>query len=118
MSKSENSAAADVWAVDAATALRGLDEADAALVARTEAWAAINTGSYELGGLNLMRAALADAFAALPGEVSLQKLAPSRRIRADGEVAAVEHTDAIRTRVRPDAPVQIALTERLMGAPV
>jgi glutamate carboxypeptidase len=110
MSKSENSAAAEVWAVDAAAALRGLDEAGAALVARTEAWAAINSGSYELCGLNLMRAALANAFAALPGEVSLQKLAPTQRIRADGEVAEVEHTDAIRTRVRPDAPVQIALT--------
>lgn len=98
------------WAADAAPLLQSLDEAQAAIVARTEMWAAVNSGSYEAAGLARMRALLADAFAALPGEVRLQDLAPSQRVRADGEVAQIEHGAAVRIRVRAEAPIQIALT--------
>ncbi|HRP10142.1 MAG TPA: hydrolase [Terricaulis sp.] len=98
------------WAADAAPVLESLDHAGAALVARTEAWAAINSGSYEAEGLARMRAVLADAFAALPGALSVEALAPSQRIRADGEVAHIEHGAALRLRVRPEAPIQVALT--------
>ncbi len=111
MSQSSDGARAElVWAADAAPLLQLLDEGAAASVVRTEAWAAINSGSYETQGLARMRALLVDAFAALPGEVSLVPLAPSQRVRADGEAVAIEHGAAIRVRVRPNAPVQVALT--------
>ncbi|HRK65869.1 MAG TPA: hydrolase, partial [Terricaulis sp.] len=111
MSQSSDGAqAGTVWAADAAPLLHLLDEAGAAIVARTEAWAAINSGSYEREGLAKMRALLADAFAALPGEVSIVPLAPSARVRADGETTAIEHGAAIRVRVRPEAEIQVALT--------
>ena len=111
MSQSSDGARAEVvWAADAAPLLQLLDEGAAASVVRTEGWAAINSGSYETQGLARMRALLADAFAVLPGEVSLVPLAPSQRVRADGEAVAIEHGAALRVRVRPDAPVQVALT--------
>ena len=35
---------------------------------------------------------------------------PSQRIKPDGEAAEIQHGASIRLRVRPDAPIQIALT--------
>ncbi len=90
--------------------LERLDAEGEALVARTEAWSAINSGSFELTGLKLMRAPLLDAVAALPGEVEAVELQPSERVRPDGEIIAIEHGASIRVRVRPDAPIQVALT--------
>lgn len=80
------------------------------MAARAQAWSALNSGSYEVAGLARMRDVLADAFASLPGELTAEPLAPSQRVRADGEVIDVEHGAAIRLRVRPQAPVRIALT--------
>ncbi len=90
--------------------LERLDAEGEALVARTEAWSAINSGSFELTGLKLMRAPLLDAAAALPGDLAEVQLEPSERVRPDGEVIAIEHGASIRIRVRPEAPVQVALT--------
>jgi glutamate carboxypeptidase len=81
-----------------------------AMVARTEAWSAINSGSHELAGLQRMRNLLADAFALLPGALTIEPLPPSQRVRADGEVIDVEHAPSIRVTVRPDAPIKVALT--------
>ena len=55
------------------------------MLARTEVWSAINSGSYELPGLAAMRSALADAFACLPGTLEVAPLQPTQRVRADGE---------------------------------
>ncbi|MBC7770543.1 MAG: hydrolase [Phycisphaerales bacterium] len=90
--------------------LERLDAEGEALAARTEAWSAINSGSFELAGLKLMRAPLLDAASALPGEVTEVELQPSQRVRPDGEVIDIEHGVSIRVRVRPEAPVQVALT--------
>jgi glutamate carboxypeptidase len=98
------------WGAGLEPLLERLDGETDTLVARTEAWSAINSGSYELAGLERMRAALLDAAAALPGEVALVPLAPSKRVRPDGELMDVEHGAAIRVRVRPEAPIQVALT--------
>lgn len=98
------------WTANIASSLARLDEAGAAMVARTEAWSAINSGSFELAGLTQMRTLLANAFAVLPGELTLTPLAPTQRIKSDGEQESVEHGAAIRVRVRPHAPIQIALT--------
>lgn len=87
-----------------------IDAQAATLHARTEAWSRINSGSLETEGLAAMASLLADAFAVLPGEVARLPLAPSERVRADGVIESRTHGDAIRVRVRPEAPVQVALT--------
>lgn len=109
MSASEAPASA-AWAANTAASLEALAAASDAIVARTEGWSAINSGSYERAGLERMRAVLADAFAALPGDVSLAPLASTQRITARGDITEVEHGAAVRVRVRPSAPLQIALT--------
>lgn len=98
------------WTAEAASSLARLDEAGATIVARTETWSAINSGSLEQTGLSHMRTALANAFAVLPGAVTLAPLAPTQRIRPNGEAESVEHGAALRVRVRPEAPIQVALT--------
>jgi glutamate carboxypeptidase len=90
--------------------LERLDGEGEAMVRRTEAWSVVNSGSYELTGLERMRALLMDAAAALPGDTDLVPLAPSKRVRADGDVVDIEHGASIRVRVRPEAPIQVALT--------
>jgi len=98
------------WGDGVEPILADLDAAAGAMIARTEAWSAMNSGSFELAGLELMRAPLAEALAVLPGAVETAPLAPSQRIRADGETVAIEHGASLRVQVRPDAPIQVALT--------
>jgi glutamate carboxypeptidase len=98
------------WGDDVAPLLDTLDAAAEAMVARTEVWSTINSGSFELAGLERMRAPLLDACAALPGNLEVVPLQPSQRIKPDGEIAEIQHGASIRLRVRPDAPIQIALT--------
>ncbi len=111
MAVEENmSPARSEWGAGAEPLLHLLDAEGEAMAARAVAWSAVNSGSYELAGLERMRALLADAFAALPGDIRSVPLSPSHRVRPDGELADVEHSAAIRVRVRPEAPIQIALT--------
>ena len=53
---------------------------------------------------------LADAFAALPGDVDLKQPAPAERVRSDGVVEIVEHGRHLVLTVRPDAPTQLLFT--------
>jgi glutamate carboxypeptidase len=94
----------------ASHAFEALDAAAPAMIARTESWSGINSGSLELAGLDRMAGVIADAFAILPGAVERVPLGPTERVRADGFIEPRAHADAIRIRVRPDAPTQIALT--------
>ncbi len=80
------------------------------LIAQTIRWCAINSGSRNLAGLEAQRAALTPVMAALPGELESVALAPSIEITAEGREQALPHTDSLRLTVRPDAPLQIALT--------
>jgi len=107
---SSKAAARSEWSAGLEPLLERLDAEGEAMVARTERWSAVNSGSFELAGLERMRALLLDAFAALPGEIAELALAPSQRVRADGALADIEHGASIRIRVRPDAPIQVALT--------
>ena len=52
----------------------GIDQA--AMLAQTERWSAINSGTRNLAGLARQAGDLADAFAALPGEVTLREPGP------------------------------------------
>ncbi len=102
--------AASQWGAGVEPLLERLAAEGDALVRQTEGWAAINSGSHELAGLAAMRPPLLDAMAALPGKTEEVVLAPSKRVRPDGEVIDVEHGASLRVRVRPDAPIQVALT--------
>ncbi len=102
--------ARSVWGAGVDPLLEMLDHAGEAMVTRTEAWSAINSGSLELAGLARMRPLLADAVSALPGAVEEVALSSSQRVRPDGEITEIEHGASVRLRVRPEAPIQIALT--------
>jgi len=90
--------------------LGAIDDQHQALIDRAIAWCAINSGSRHLAGLERQREALAPAMAALPGALERLPLAPSVEIAADGKESAQPHPDALQLTVRPDAPIQIALT--------
>jgi glutamate carboxypeptidase len=110
MSTRSEAAARPAWSAGLEPLLDSLDGEAEAMTARTEAWSAVNSGSYELAGLARMRALLLDAFAVLPGAIEEIALAPSQRVRPDGALADIEHGASIRVRVRPDAQIQVALT--------
>ncbi len=102
--------ARSTWGADVDPILEALDHAGEAMVVRTETWSAINSGSLELAGLARMRALILDACAALPGHVEEAALLASQRMRPDGELIEIEHGASVRLRVRPEAPIQVALT--------
>ncbi len=74
------------------------------------AWSAINSGSRNLAGLDAMAKLLADAFAALPGELDFEAPAPVKAVDAAGRVVNLEHGKHLHFTVRPDAPLQLLFT--------
>jgi glutamate carboxypeptidase len=74
------------------------------------AWAAVNSGSRNLAGLERMAELLADAFAALPGVLRLDNAAPVETIDAAGRTKQIKHGRHLHLTVRPTAPVQLLLT--------
>jgi glutamate carboxypeptidase len=83
---------------------------NAPILARTEAWVAINSGTRNLAGLARMADSLAGAFSGLPGDLSLVDPAPVETVRADGRVESLDHGRHLHLKVRPEAAVQILLT--------
>ncbi len=92
----------------ATTALPAIDAA--AMLAQVQAWSAINTGTANLPGLAAQAAALAEAFAALPGRVELVDPATVTAIAADGSAFDKPHGRHLVVRVRPEANRRILLT--------
>jgi glutamate carboxypeptidase len=82
----------------------------AAMLAQVQAWSAVNTGTANLAGLASQAAMLAEAFAALPGEVALVDPAPVTAIAADGSAYEKPHGQHLVMRVRPQANRRILLT--------
>ena len=80
------------------------------LLDQVEAWAAINSGSRNLAGLGTVAGMLADAFAALPGEIALAAPTPVDAIDAGGFSRPLDHGQNLHLRVRPEAPLQLLLT--------
>lgn len=94
-----------------ATELTLLGAVDAKpMLAQVQAWSSINTGTGNLTGLAEQAAMLADAFAALPGEVTLEAPTPVSAVAADGREVAVEHGQHLILRVRPEAERRFLLT--------
>ncbi len=82
----------------------------APILARTLDWAALNSGTRNLAGLASMADRLADAFAVLPGELSLVAPEPVERIGALGEADPLIHGAHLLLRVRPQADRRVLLT--------
>ncbi|MGE5562185.1 MAG: hydrolase [Bacillota bacterium] len=74
------------------------------------AWAAVNSGSRNLAGLERMADLLTDAFAALPGVLRLEQPEPVETVDAAGKSVKLKHGRHLRLTVRPTAPVQLLLT--------
>ncbi|WP_442678728.1 hydrolase [Sphingomonas sp. ASY06-1R] len=87
---------------------RVAEQANASVV-RAIDWCSLNSGSRNLAGLAEMAEPLVSTMAQL-GDVERLPLADTQDVAADGAVRTVANADALRLRVRPHAPVQIALT--------
>src|SRR6185369_12042378 len=74
------------------------------------AWAAVNSGSRNLPGLEQVAGLLADAFSTLPGEMGFEDPSPVEAVDTAGRTGNVEHGKHLHVSVRPDAPVQLLFT--------
>ena len=90
------------------TMIDGIDAP--AMLEQVQGWSAINTGTGNLDGLATYADMLADAFAALPGEVELVEPAPVTAIAADGTEYDKPHGRHLVLRVRAGANRRIVLT--------
>ncbi len=73
-------------------------------------WAAINSGSRNLDGLDEVARRLAESFAPLPGPLDLREPSPVEAMAADGSLSPIAHGANLHVRVRPEAPVQLLFT--------
>ena len=88
-----------------------LDTIDADTMLReVQQWAAINTGTANIGGLEKMAGILADAFSALPGDVELVDPDTVTAISAEGREFEKPHGQHMVLRVRPQAQRRFVLT--------
>ena len=88
-----------------------LDTIDADTMLReVQDWAAINTGTANIEGLDRMAGILADAFSVLPGDVELIDPATVTAISAEGREFEKPHGRHMVLRVRPDAERRFVLT--------
>ncbi|MCW1427572.1 hydrolase [Novosphingobium sp. JCM 18896] len=81
-----------------------------AIADRVLAWTAINSGTANLAGLAETAALLADAFAVLPGALTLEEPQPVETVTAAGKLAPVAHGRHLVLRVRPEAERRVLLT--------
>lgn len=82
----------------------------APMLGQVQVWSALNTGTGNLAGLAEQTRLLADAFAALPGDVRLEEPAPVTAVAADGSETAVEYGKHLVLSVRPEAQRRFLLT--------
>jgi len=73
-------------------------------------WARVNSGSRNLDGLARMASLLADAYAALPGALTLADPAPVEAMDPDGSLRPLAQGRNLHLRVRAQAPVQLLFT--------
>jgi glutamate carboxypeptidase len=81
-----------------------------AMRAQTERWSAINSGTGNLGGLTRQVGELAEAFAALRGEVELRDPAAVTAVDAAGREIELGHGKHLVLRVRQGAERRLLLT--------
>ncbi|MEM1445426.1 MAG: hydrolase [Planctomycetota bacterium] len=86
-----------------------LDTQADALADRVERWASINSGSANRAGLNAMLDTLEPALRRIAGAVERVALPEASRVDDAGIVQTEPSAEALRARVRPDAPQQALL---------
>jgi len=82
----------------------------ARMLAQTESWCAINSGTGNLPGLARQAAVLAEAFAVLPGAIALRAAVPVAAVDAEGREVELSHGSHLVLRVRPGAERRFLLT--------
>ncbi|MCJ1961955.1 hydrolase [Novosphingobium mangrovi (ex Hu et al. 2023)] len=82
----------------------------APIEARTLDWAGVNSGTANLDGLATMAQKLGDAFAQLPGEVSLVEPTAVEKVDSGGKPQAQPHGRHLVLSVRPEAARRVILT--------
>ena len=88
-----------------------VEQVDAApLLAQVQDWAAINSGTRNLTGVAAVGARLADAFAALPGDLAMVEPAPVEAVDGAGIARLLDHGRHLHLTVRPEAPLQLLFT--------
>jgi len=99
--------------------MRGLSSSEREAVERASAepmldqvlaWAAVNSGSRNLAGLERMAELLADAFAGLPGVLRLEHPQPVETVDLTGKSVKIKHGRHLHLSERPTAPVQLLFT--------
>jgi glutamate carboxypeptidase len=80
------------------------------MLAQVQAWAAINSGTANLDGLQAVAGLLADEFAALPGQVELADAAPVEAVDPDGSKRQITYGRNLDLTLRPEAPEQLMFT--------
>lgn len=91
------------------TILDSLNAAAPQMLARTRAWAEVNSGSHNVAGLRRMADLLAEACEPLGGKPVRTPLGKYVEEDADGNVVSHELGEALSLRVRPQAPLQVLL---------
>lgn len=80
------------------------------LVARAIDWSEINSGSSNLLGLATMANFLSEVLSAFDGDLEAISLDEALQINSRGEVCTTPAGQSLLLRLRPEAPVQVALT--------
>jgi glutamate carboxypeptidase len=86
-----------------------LDGRRGEMTATLRDWCAVNSGSRNLAGLEIMRARLAAAFGELGGEVESVPARAEEIVTADGARARRDIAPMLRIAKRPQAPVRVLL---------
>lgn len=92
-----------------ALALQSMIDADT-MLQQVQDWAAINSGTANIAGLDQMAMVLADAFNFLPGEIELVQPGMVTAISAEGQEFEKPHGRHMVLRVRPHAHRRLLLT--------
>lgn len=83
---------------------------DEPMLDQVQAWAAINSGTANIGGLARIADALGEAFGVLPGTIEFVAPEPAERVTPAGRVEPLDHGRHLHLAVRPEAPAQMLFT--------
>src|SRR5271170_2173382 len=76
---------------------------------RVAQWAAVNSGSYNISGLEQMARLLVEAFSAFDSPIQRLSLAPEKKISSDAELVEIPLGQALHLVQRPDAKKRVFL---------
>ena len=93
--------------------LSWIDTQRESLEQRLLALCAINTGSWNLAGLERMQQAMIPLLRKLPGQLQEHALAPVQQLSKSGEIQEKPLAKALTYRCRPEAPFQVLLVGHL-----